>query len=282
MSNLFYRVVTSIILLPIVIVAFVNGGHFLTAFLWLVCNLCCLEVARIIQPKNRRARFFSLFFCSGFFVPMVLESGWPVAIVALFVIHFLFNAVVLFVTNLKVNEFEKLSAIFYWCLYVTFAVLCVYWLINAPLGFSSRVGLSFVYLACLATWANDTFAYFGGRLFGKRPLFPAVSAKKTWEGFVCGGLMSIIAIIALAYGSRAAGVDVFAGLSLGDLLWVAMPAIVLAPIGDLMESRLKRLYDTKDSSNILPGHGGLLDRIDALLLVFPWTTLYAFILRPIW
>src|SRR5690606_7209289 len=98
-------------------------------------------------------------------------------------------------------------------------------------------------------------------------------AKKTWEGFFSGAIFSVAAVIFIMYGGQAVGIDVFQGLLLHDLLWIALPAIVFAPVGDLMESRLKRLYDTKDSSNILPGHGGLLDRIDGLLVVLPWTTL---------
>lgn len=281
MRNLIFRIVTSLILLPIVIMAFVSGGYFLTALLGVVGLLSCVEVAMIIRPNNKLARFFSLIFFVGFFSLGILQS-LPFAIAFSFGTLLLTNAVVLFNSRIGAEELEKLSAIFYWCIYVVFAILCLFWMINAPSGFDARTGLSFVFLACLATWCNDTFAYFGGRMFGKHPLFKSVSGKKTWEGFVSGAIFANLAVLAFAYGTRELGLDALKGLELGDLLWVLVPSIVLAPVGDLIESRLKRLYDTKDSSNILPGHGGLLDRIDGLLLVLPWTALYAFIIRPLW
>lgn len=282
MGNLVSRILTSIILLPVVIAVFMSGGVYLTALLALAGFLCAKEIANVIMPHSRRALILSAIFFASFFAPFVFVKPWPVALVLLFVAAFIFNAVVLFIPKITMQEFANLSAIFYWCFYVTFGILCIQWLVNRPLGFDERTGLSFVFLACLSTWGNDTFAYFGGRLFGKHPLYSAVSAKKTWEGFVSGALFSVLLVVGLDMGGRAFGVAIFSGLSLGDLLWVVVPATILAPVGDLIESRLKRLYDTKDSSNILPGHGGLLDRIDGLLTVLPWTALYAFILRPIW
>jgi phosphatidate cytidylyltransferase len=121
-----------------------------------------------------------------------------------------------------------------------------------------RDGLWWVVLACALTWLDDTGAYFAGRAFGRHKLLPKVSPKKTWEGFAGGWLASLAA----AFAVRAIG---FHALSVVDCLVLGLLAGIVGPTGDLSESLLKRSLDVKDSGRILPGHGGILDRIDALL-----------------
>ena len=125
-------------------------------------------------------------------------------------------------------------------------------------------------------WIADTAAYFTGRAFGRRKLAPEVSPGKTWEG-VYGGLAAV-AIYALALVPLAAGAG-FAGANspLAVILWIAA-ALALAAIsvvGDLCESLLKRQAGVKDSGRLFPGHGGVLDRIDALLAAMPPAALLA-------
>ncbi|HVL38521.1 MAG TPA: phosphatidate cytidylyltransferase [Fimbriimonadaceae bacterium] len=114
-----------------------------------------------------------------------------------------------------------------------------------------------VLLALLPLWAGDTAAIFIGRSFGKTPLAPAISPNKTWEGAVANLLAALAVALALA---PWLGIDLrraaLAGLAMG----------VLGQAGDLLESALKRSLGQKDSGSLLPGHGGLLDRIDSLLL----------------
>jgi phosphatidate cytidylyltransferase len=111
--------------------------------------------------------------------------------------------------------------------------------------------------AMTCTWASDSFAYVGGRLFGRRPFFPAVSPKKTREGAIAGVLAATI--VALLWARPLGWPLVFAAV-------VGASAGVVATIGDLLESMLKRAVGAKDSGNLIPGHGGLLDRVDGLLL----------------
>jgi phosphatidate cytidylyltransferase len=118
------------------------------------------------------------------------------------------------------------------------------------------------------TWANDTFAYFAGLTFGKHRLMEHVSPKKTWEGFAGGVVGSLVAALAMQHWRLAAE------LSPGGALLLGAGAAVVGPLGDLTESLLKRAYAVKDSSRLIPGHGGLLDRIDALLFVAPWIYLF--------
>lgn len=119
----------------------------------------------------------------------------------------------------------------------------------------------------VVVWASDTLAYYTGRAFGKHPLAPRVSPKKTVEGAL-GGLVGAFA-----------GVALLKVLALPSLAWphVAVLALLggaVSPLGDLAESRLKRSVGVKDSGTILPGHGGLLDRFDALIVAAPLAYLY--------
>ena len=126
-----------------------------------------------------------------------------------------------------------------------------------------EAGLQWTVLAFLVTFATDTSAYAVGRAMGRRKLAPSVSPGKTWEGAV-GGLVGAAA-------ASAALVALLDGIE-GRLL----PAVILglalgvaAQAGDLLESKVKRMADAKDSGRLIPGHGGLLDRLDSLLPVFP-------------
>lgn len=124
-------------------------------------------------------------------------------------------------------------------------------------------------------WASDSFAYFAGRAFGRHPLAPAVSPKKTWEGTAGGAAGALVAGIILKI------------LVLGFLSWfdVGVLAIIcggISQIGDLAESRLKRSVGVKDSGTLLPGHGGMLDRLDALIVAIPLSYLYLVLVGRIW
>ncbi|MCB0525206.1 MAG: phosphatidate cytidylyltransferase [Saprospiraceae bacterium] len=111
-------------------------------------------------------------------------------------------------------------------------------------------------------WINDTMAYLFGSWFGKRKLFERISPKKTWEGFIAGGLSSML--VAWFIGSLIPEFTHFQWIGL------AFVAAVFGTIGDLVESMLKRSLNIKDSGTLLPGHGGLLDRFDAFVFVIPF------------
>jgi phosphatidate cytidylyltransferase len=150
-------------------------------------------------------------------------------------------------------------------------------LISSVSGLRIHFGFGWVILAFVVTWMNDILAYFGGRFFGKRPFYPKVSPKKTWEGFAGGVVGSLAGALgtkaAFLYVPQPAG-EVF-HLSWAGCVALGLGASVLGPLGDLAESMLKRAAGVKDSGNLIPGHGGLLDRIDALLFIAPWVYLWA-------
>lgn len=117
-------------------------------------------------------------------------------------------------------------------------------------------------------WANDVFAYLVGMSIGRHPLFPRLSPKKSWEGFF-GGLAGAVAAGAVA--ARLLDADVWAWIGL------ALVAAATGVLGDLAESMFKRAAGVKDSGNIIPGHGGWLDRFDALILSAPFVFVYILI-----
>jgi phosphatidate cytidylyltransferase len=129
-------------------------------------------------------------------------------------------------------------------------------------------GFWWVLLAFSLTWIIDAVAYFVGRAFGRHKWWPRLSPKKTWEGLIGGSVAGIVAAPLL--GAWWLHLDPWWCLLLGLL------AAVAAPLGDLSVSLFKRMAQAKDSGNLIPGHGGLLDRMDSLLFVFPMVTFFAF------
>ena len=152
--------------------------------------------------------------------------------------------------------------------------LALAWL---ALSHSRSVGFNFLLSVLCLVWMADIAAYFGGRTFGRRKLAPAISPGKSWEGVWSG--MAGVLVLAFAWAGLIdprAGVDskslfgvLFAqlGAPLGVLALLFLSAVSV--VGDLVESLVKRSAGAKDSSSLLPGHGGVLDRVDALLPVFP-------------
>jgi phosphatidate cytidylyltransferase len=128
-------------------------------------------------------------------------------------------------------------------------------------------GGDLVLFVLLVTWLGDTGAYFAGRFFGKHKLYPAVSPKKTWEGAIGGLAGSLAAAIAM----KLIRLD---HLTWVDLILITIPGAALGQMGDLVESLFKRSTGVKDSGAILPGHGGILDRIDAVLFFAPYLWFY--------
>jgi phosphatidate cytidylyltransferase len=128
-------------------------------------------------------------------------------------------------------------------------------------------GSIWIFFLLIVIFTNDTGALYSGKLFGRHKLYEAVSPNKTWEGAVGGLISSFIAAAIFLYFSRIQGL-------MPDIFILVLLLSVMGQIGDLVESMLKRIYGIKDSGRILPGHGGLLDRVDALLFSIPVLYIY--------
>ncbi len=126
-------------------------------------------------------------------------------------------------------------------------------------------------LICLI-WSNDTMAYLVGSFFGKTQ-FSAISPKKTWEGTLGGALVTIIAAVLFGHFSHI--------FRIADWAILALCATVAGTMGDLMESKLKRMAEVKDSGALMPGHGGALDRFDSLLIATPFAFAYVIYFMPV-
>lgn len=155
-------------------------------------------------------------------------------------------------------------------LYIAFplAIFCLMSLLTPSLQLLAIVGM---------IWINDTGAFLTGSLIGKHRLFPKHSPKKSWEGFAGGLIFNLIA--GFIFGSVC--FDNFSELPYSSVvLWMIAGGLVtiFATWGDLIESMIKRSVGVKDSGNIIPGHGGILDRIDSLLIVIPMIYIYIYLL----
>ncbi len=144
-------------------------------------------------------------------------------------------------------------------------------LVAFPLSFAVRLhgagreGPLLLLFALVITWVGDSAAYFAGRSIGKHPLAPHLSPKKTWEGTLASFIGSLAVALAFA---------LFMAVPLPHLLGMAAVGNVGGQVGDLLESAYKRSAGIKDSGSLLPGHGGVLDRIDALILAMPVVSTY--------
>lgn len=137
---------------------------------------------------------------------------------------------------------------------------------HAP-GLDDRQGFQWLFLVYLLTWSVDVGSYLAGRAFGRHKLAPRLSPGKTVEG-AAGG------VVAAAGMSLAAGMKVMGLMSAGHALVLGVLFAIAAPIGDLVESAFKRDSGVKDSSHLIPGHGGVLDRFDSLLFTVPLAIVY--------
>ena len=193
--------------------------------------------------------------------------GLPAKYILLCIIPILADFIVLLYLNNDTEKYTKglslFSVLIYIALPLTLSNLMVF---NASGDYDGKMILTMM----LLVWANDCGAYIFGMLFGQNPghkLFPSISPKKSWEGVWGGAFFTIIAAVILC-------LIKFVSLGCGHFAILAIIAVVFADYGDLVESQIKRHYGVKDAGNIMPGHGGLLDRFDSLLFVLPAAVIY--------
>lgn len=161
------------------------------------------------------------------------------------------------------SPFLAIAYTLFGVLYVVLPFACFYSLAYIEGNYNFHYPLGFLVML----WSSDTGAYLVGRSFGRRKLFERHSPKKTWEGFVGGMLLCLLTGFILS--------NYYTGIATWQWLISALIIAVFGTFGDLTESMLKRSYDVKDTGSLLPGHGGLLDRFDGLLLAAP--LVYAFL-----
>lgn len=266
MSNQTLRILTALVGVPLVVaVTFAGGWPFV--LLVLAASLVAQhEFYGLLEAGGQRPlRVFGLGLGALLVLRVIVPEAWPLALVA--VLGLL--AAVPFLRD-EASTPASLAGTVFGAVYPS-ALLA--FLADLRLARGPEVGDVEAFWLALATllliWATDTFAYFVGRAFGRHPLAPKVSPKKTWEGAVGGVLGALGVAVVLKY-------TALAFLAWPHVLVLAFCCGVVSQLGDLAESRLKRAVGVKDSGTLLPGHGGLLDRFDAMILAAPCVYLYLY------
>lgn len=163
----------------------------------------------------------------------------------------------------KGNAFQNIAFTYYGLLYLSLPFTL---LIYLPYMTQGEWRPEIIFFPFLLVWLNDTFAYLFGSQFGRHKLFPRISPKKSWEGAVGGGIVTIGAALFIA--------PYLEGLTIINNMIIAAIVVVFGIFGDLLESMFKRSIEIKDSGHIMPGHGGILDRFDAVIFVIPAIFVY--------
>ena len=180
----------------------------------------------------------------------------------------IYVAIMWFGTSYSETSFSLLfAAILLVCLYEMYKLrkgktkILSFLYVLSPLLLIHLIPTNLVLLMLILTWTFDTFAYIVGVRFGKHKIIPTVSPNKSWEGFAGGFIFTVIA----AYLT----VNYFSKIELNHIIAISLLTPFTATIGDFIESYYKRKAEVKDSGNFIPGHGGILDRMDAFMITIP-------------
>ncbi len=258
------RVLVGVVGIPLLAFAAVRGGIFLLILVDLLIVLGLWEFYRLLQAKEVRPHVF-LGIGGGLFLSWQIYFSWPIGIRALLTVVLLaVMASALFRRDGR-GAIAGMAGTLLGMLYV--GLLSSYFLLlrglPGQMGGRHQDGGLVLLTVFIITWVYDTGAYGVGLLCGKHRLMPQVSPKKSIEGALGGLFWGLLAALLL---SRVFFREL---LSLRDFLAIALIAGFIGPLGDLAESLIKRDAQAKDTSGILPGHGGILDRFDSLLFIVP-------------
>jgi phosphatidate cytidylyltransferase len=260
---LWKRWITALVILPLLVLLIIKGGRLVFGLALSAAAVITLwEFFRIVfsghsPPVPRLFTWWS--YASGTALVLLASSHGLAAVSAVMAVHCL-GAAVMSVFRFSSNEDAPIVAVkqVFALVYIPFFMSFMALLYDG----GSIEGIHWIFLLLLIVVTGDTGAYFTGRFLGRRKLCPSVSPKKTIEGAIGGLLCSVL--FAVAY-----KLLFIPALSLSGTFVLAAVAGMVGQAGDLFESEFKRVAGVKDSGGLLPGHGGMLDRIDALLLAAP-------------
>ena len=274
-NNFIQRAITGAIFVAVLIGGIVSGPIPFTILFSLISTLTIYEFGTIIGKSGEVQINKSITILAGIF----LFIGFGYLGVAPgkneILIPYLFLIIYLFVSELYLKKknpvhnwaYAMMSQIY---IALPFALLNVLAYHTSSDGSISEYNPILPLSIFIFNWVNDTGAYCTGMLFGKHRLFERISPKKSWEGSFGGGVFSIIAAIAMAH--------FFPFMSTATWIGLGLTVVIFGTWGDLTESLLKRTLGIKDSGNILPGHGGMLDRFDSTILAVPAAVVYLYII----
>ena len=292
MNELSKRIIVAIIGIPLVVGAIWYGGWFFYTLLFLVNAFAIDEFYNMLKFKTRKlsGRFLFIFSSQILFALAYFLFNKGLLIYLLFALPVFPIYLSFFDLRTETeNGLTRISARTYSYFYITFAMISFYFIreidklllyINKDYNFANlyinnsladvdllkfTLGAKFLFCIFASIWVCDSAAYFTGRAIGKHKFAEKISPKKTWEGAI-GGLVGALLVGICFY-----LFDPFAKAYI--YLIIALISGTIGQYGDLVESLIKRDVGVKDSSNLIPGHGGVLDRIDSLLAVAPFVLL---------
>ena len=268
-SSLKMRVLTSVICAPILIIILLCPSILVTITVIVASMIGLYEYYKAVGLLAHRG------LCAmGIVAAVIIPIGLMLSIQETLILVYVY-VVALFLIMLIYNKRVKAADIAMLLLGIIYIPYFLSYIIHIR---SMEFGRFFIWLVFIGAFSTDTCAYFAGRMFGRNKLCPDISPKKTVEGAI-GGVVGA-GIIFVLFGIVVN--NVFAGFMCGLrfnllLLFVlGLIAAVVSEIGDLVASSIKRQYDIKDFGNILPGHGGILDRCDSIILVAPTIFLFLY------
>lgn len=282
MKNLITRSITGVLFVAIIVVCFMCPEGMIMVFA-LVTGLTVWEYTGLVNQIDGVTvnRFIST--AAGVYLFLAIAGFCSGITPSAVFIPYLLSVIYLFISELYT---ESKNAINNWAytmlsqMYVALPLATINILAFRDIGgqvvFSYLTPLSiFIFL-----WANDTGAYCFGSLFGKHKLFPRISPGKTWEGSVGGGILVLVVAAIIGYLESSNADQMLGGSTMSIPEWMGMGLVVVffGTWGDLVESLFKRTLGIKDSGNILPGHGGMLDRFDSSLMAMPAAVVYLYTL----
>lgn len=278
MKNLITRTITGILFVAIIVVCFLRPEAMIALFA-LVTGLTVWEFTGLVNQTSGVSvnRFITtaagvyLFFAMGGFCSGITPS-------AVF-IPYLLTIIYLFISELYLKAENPIANWAYAMLSQMYIALPLS-TINV-LAFRDFGGVPcYEYLLPLSIfiflWTNDTGAYLSGSLLGKHKLFPRVSPGKSWEGSIGGGILVLAVAALVGYIENSVPGISRAPMSIATWMGLGLVVVFFGTWGDLVESLFKRTLGVKDSGNILPGHGGMLDRFDSTLMAFPAVVVYLY------
>jgi phosphatidate cytidylyltransferase len=259
MRNLFKRIFSGIVYILIFISAILFSKESYIVLIALFGFLCIWEFSKMVALKNYAAY---LFFPFLLFLLMKRQESFATTIVLIITLLSSSSLIYQLFTNKEIkftNERSKLGVT------IRYVIFSMCFLILLPF-YENSFHPSLMIGILSIIWVNDSFAFLIGKNFGKNKLFPSVSPKKTVEGLLGGLVFSLLAGLFIS--------KINLDFSLLNWLIIAVIVSLIGTIGDLVESKFKRQANIKDSGNIMPGHGGILDRLDSLLFAAPFVYLY--------
>ncbi len=275
LKNFIVRAISGVLFVAIMIAGFMRFDAMLFLFT-LITGMAIWEFTGLVN--DRAGVTVNRFICSaaGVFLNIAMAGFCSGLTPAIVFIPYLITIIYLFISELYLKQEDPIHDWAYAMmsqLYIALPFSCINILAFTTGEFYWLMPLSiFVFL-----WCNDTGAYLSGSLFGKHKLFPRVSPGKSWEGSIGGGIL-VVAVAALVGHLEPTTAEGFGRSGMNILEWMGLGLVVVffGTWGDLVESLFKRTLGIKDSGNVLPGHGGMLDRFDSSLMAIPASVIYIY------